>query len=444
VTNFITKLEHGAEDAVKHVSAPKKKVGPDPPHHSKVDTPSSPHALPESDFPVTARPFVDHPALERALERSGVHVPPGDSARLIALTEERLAGRALDGLKAAEREALEDALRQELVRLSPGAVSRQQELIKQARALSRLGARFGVVKTSTAKVTGGTWVFFHSPSATTPVILSESFVPTKAGAPVPKRPTLEKAGITGTATWRDSAGRVSSAPPPLPVKPATMPSGLDPQALDQAPALILDEFARARGAALKAAERQAAPIKIYSLAPGTRRAGSRISKIEKFAPSQPGGGAWDELIVAEGVTGPEIRRMPDSEMDKVLPEIGQLTDAPELKGMARMHAFGPIFGDETLAGLAYGPHETANLLASGNTEQFARFGVKGAGRLNVKAGTPVKVSQYVKHRYVKGPIAGRYPFVVTVKYQYTLESGELLTAVIDISPTGKVTFFIDG
>lgn len=41
-------------------------------------------------------------------------------------------------------------------------------------------------------------------------------------------------------------------------------------------------------------------------------------------------------------------------MDKVLPKIGDLTDDPRLQGMARMHVFGPIFGDETLAGLAYG------------------------------------------------------------------------------------------
>ena len=149
-------------------------------------------------------------------------------------------------------------------------------------------------------------------------------------------------------------------------------------------------------------------------------------------------------MVAEGVTGPEVARMPDTEMDKVLPEIGKLTNAPEFQGMARMHVFGPIFGDETLAGVAYGPHKAANLLASGNTEGFARFDAKRAGLLNVKAGTPVKVSQYVKYRPVKGTKAGRYPFVVSVKYQYTLESGEFLTAVIDISSTGEVKFFIDG
>ena len=64
--------------------------------------------------------------------------------------------------------------------------------------------------------------------------------------------------------------------------------------------------------------------------------------------------------------------------------------------------------------------------------------------LEEKAGTPVKISQYVKYRLVKGTKAGRYPFVVRVRYQYTLESGELVTAVIDISPSGDVKFFVDG
>jgi hypothetical protein len=441
MTDFTTKLEHAAEDAAKHISPPKPKIGPEPLHHSEVDVPSSPHLA--GDLPVTARTVIDYAALERTLERGGARVPTGDSARLIALAEERLAGRAVEALSTVERDALDDALRRELVRLSPGAARRQQQLLEEAKAMFRADTGSGVV-TSMASAPGGTWVFFHSPSPTSPVIWGESFVPTKTGAPVPKsRPDLKKAGITGTPTWRNSVGKVVSTPPPLPAKPTRMPSGLDPQALEEAPGLILDELARARSAAIEAAQRQAAPVKLYSLAPGTRHAGDRIRLIEKFAPSGPGG-TWDELVVVEGVTGPEAPRMPDSEMNKVLPEIGKLTDAPELQGMARMHVFGPIFGDETLAGLAFGPHETANLLASGHTEGFARFGAKGTGRLNVKAGTPVKVSQYVKYRAIKGTKAGRYPFVVSVKYEYTLESGALVTAVIDISPTGEVKFFIDG
>jgi len=443
MNNFTAKLTQAAEDAVKHVSPPKSKVGPEPLYHSEADIVPSPHALAGGDLPLTARTVVDYAALERALERGGARVSTGDSALLVALAEDKLAGRAVQALNTAERTAIEETLRQDLVKLSPGLARRQQQLLREAKAMFRADTGSGVL-TSMASVRGGTWVFFHSPSSTSPVIWGESFLPTRVGTPVPKqRPDFKKAGITGTPTWRDSSGKVVSTPPALPSKPTTMPSGLHPQALEQAPALILDELARAQSAAQEAARRQTVPVKLYSLAAGTRRAGDRISLIEKFTPSRQGG-TWDELIVVEGVTGPEIPRMSDSEMDKVLPEIGKLTDAAEFQGMARMHVFGPIFGDETLAGLAFGPHKAVNLLASGYTEGFARFGAKGTGRINVKAGTPVKVSQYVKYRPVKGTKLGRYPFVVSVKYEYTLESGALVTAVIDISPTGEVKFFIDG
>ncbi|OXM69336.1 hypothetical protein CF165_07330 [Amycolatopsis vastitatis] len=391
--------------------------------------------------PVAVRTVVDHAALERALEGAGSAVSAGDSARLVVIAEKKLAGRAVEALSAAERQQLVDALRQELVKLSPGAAERRRRLLADAKAM--FSAENGsTLIVSTASAPGGTWVFFHDGSKTSPVIGGESFFPDLPGTPVPaKRPDPKKAGIAGSPSWRTASGGLVTKPPPLPAKPVTVPSGLDAQALEKAPDIVLGEIARARTAAVEAAERQAAPVKL-SAAPGSRRAGQRIARITKVYPEVPGG-VWDECTVAEGVTGPEVDRMPDSEMDKVLPTIGSLTDDPKLQGMARMHAFGPILGDETLAGVAYGPHVAANLLASGHTEGFARVGAKQTGRLNVKAGTPVKVSQYVKYRPVKGSKAGRYPFVVAVKYEYTLESGARTVAVIDISPRGEVTYYID-
>jgi hypothetical protein len=438
MTDFVSKLEQAAEEAATHVHVAPAKVGPEPPHHAGGELP---HSVPEVTVPVAVRTVVDHAALERALENAGSAVPTGDSARLVAIAEEKLAGRAVEALSAAERQQLVDALRQELVKLSPGAAQRQRQLLADAKAM--FSAEYGsAVIVTTASAPGGTWVFFHDGSKTSPVIWGESFFPRQPGTPVPaKRPDLKKAGLTGSPTWRTASGKFVKEPPPLPAKPVTLPSGLDAQALEKAPETVLDEIARARQAAVEAAEKQAAPVKL-SATPGTRRAGERIASIRKVYPEVPGG-AWDECTVVEGVTGPEVARMPDSEMDKVLPKIGVLTDDPELQGMARMHPYGPIFGDETLAGLAYGPHEAANLLASGHTEGFARFDAKRAGRLNVKAGTPVKVSQYVKYRPVKGSKAGRYPFVVSVKYEYTLESGARAVAVIDISPKGEVTFHMD-
>lgn len=438
MTDFVSKLEQAAEEAATHVHVAPAKVGPEPPHHAGGELP---HSVPEVTVPVAFRTVVDHAALERALENAGSAVPTGDSARLIAIAEEKLAGRAVEALSAAERQQLVDALRQELVKLSPGAAQRQRQLLSDAKAMFSAEHGSAVIVT-TASADGGTWVFFHDGSKTSPVIWGESFFPKQPGTPVPaKRPDLKKAGLTGSPTWRTASGKFVKEPPPPPTKPVTLPSGLDAQALEKAPEIVLDEIARARQAAVEAAEKQAAPVKL-SATPGTRRAGERIASIRKVYPKVRGG-AWDECNVVEGVTGPEVSRMPNSEMDKVLPTIGKLTDDPELQDMARMHLWGPILGDESLAGIGFGPHEAANLLASASTEGFARFDVKRTGRLNVKAGTPVKISQYVKNRFIKGSKAGRYPFVVSVKYEYTLESGARVVAVIDISPKGEVTFYID-
>ncbi len=168
---------------------------------------------------------------------------------------------------------------------------------------------------------------------------------------------------------------------------------------------------------------------------GRTRRGTRISKIEHFTSAIPSG-EWDTLTVIEGVIGPEIHRLPSTELDKVLPPPSSLGE--DYGGYARMHGWGPGFGDETLAGLAYGPHKEANLLQSGTLEAFARWGSSRTKAIAVRHGTPLRVSQYVKHRRIKGV---KYPFVRTVRYDFTLEDGTVVSAVLDISESGKVSVF---
>src|SRR5262249_18646253 len=159
---------------------------------------------------------VDHAALERALEHAGAAVPAGDSARLVALAEQRLGGRAVEALGAAERQQLIEALRQELVKLCPGTAQRQKQLLAEAKALFPVERR-STVLIATASAPGGTWVFFHDGSKTAPVIWGESFFPREPGTAVPaKRPDLKKAGLTGTPTWRTVSGAFVPEPPPLP------------------------------------------------------------------------------------------------------------------------------------------------------------------------------------------------------------------------------------
>jgi hypothetical protein len=372
---------------------------------------------------------VDHRALEQALERAQAKIGAGSSARLVSLVEHGLAGRALDGLPAAERAQLVESLRQELVRLCPGAQKRQHEFREQLRQTPRIDVDPDV-RRSTVTVAGGTWIFWHSASPTAPVILGEGFAPTRLGNAVPKsRPPPAAAGIAGRPRWRRTDGAIVDAPPPLPMRPALAASGLSRQALEMAPELVLAEFARAGRAAAAVAARARKPLPFKSTS-DHRRTGDRITRIEHYAPGVAGG-EWDELIVISGVTGPDTARLPASELDRVLPPAGELP--AEFAGYARMHAWGPIFGDETLAGLAYGPHVAVNLLQKNTLEGFGFWDAKRAAKLNVKAGMPVKVSQYVKYR----PVAGvQRPFVRTVRYDFTLEDGTIYTAVLDVPREG--------
>lgn len=428
MTGFAGRLEDAAEDAVRHTSPPKIKIGPDPPS-SGVAHAAPAHVL---DLPVSVRPHVDHRALEQALERAAARVDTGDSARLVALVEKKLAGRAVDALTTAERGALVESLRQELVRLCPGVEKRQKQFREQLRIASRIDIGSDV-RRSTVTASGGTWVFWHSSSPISPVILGEGFVPTHRGNPIPTvRPAPMAAGISGQPRWRRRDGVIVDAPPPLPAQPTLATTGLSQEALEKAPDLVLEEFARARKSALAVAERELRPLP-FKTSGVHRRTGTRITSIESYAPAVPGG-EWNELTVITGVVGPDTTRLPDSALDEVLAPARHLP--PELAGYARMHAWGPIFGDETLSGLAYGPHEAVNLFQKDTVEAFAFWGSKRSARLNVKAGMPLKVSQYVQYRDAGGV---RLPFVRTVRYDFSLEDGRIISAVLDVTPDGKVT-----
>lgn len=450
---FSAKLMAKAEEAVSQAELPAAKIGPDPPHlttpvgaagtTAKDELSLVPHTTSgDEPLPVTFRPHVNHITLELALERAGTRLPAGDSARLVALVEEKLGGRAVDALSSAQRSELVSALRNEMAQTSPGA-ERQQRILRELVRKSPSRDITPDVRRSSVTVRGGSWIFWYSPSPTSPVILGESFVPTKLGTPVPKsRPDPVKAGIGGTPRWRTPDGRIIADPLPLPTKPVVARTGLDANALEQGPELILDEVRHAQLAALESAERQAAPVALRGRGAGAGRTGERIHRIEYYTASAPAKDReWDWLIVVEGVTGPEVTRLSSTELDKVLRPRRTLASN---EGLTRLHAFGPIFGDETLAGLAYGPHEAFNLVQKDTVEDFLRFNAKRMGGINIKAGTPVKVSQYVKDRYVRFAEGGgaRLPFVRTVRYDFTYAPGEFVSVILDITPEGKVSFYV--
>jgi hypothetical protein len=399
------------------------------------------HPLPTlATEPVAFRPYVQMPALSRALEKAGAGLPAGLAPKLIADVETRLAGRALDQLEAAELAKVRQALETKIAASAPAAQRQQAVFRDKARALRNV--HFAPeVRVSAAKAPGGTWLFWHSPSPTRPDIWGESFVPTKPHTPVPgRRPNPIDAGITGAPQWRDDLGRPIPERPPVPAKPAVAASQLGAHALDAGPEVILAEVRRAQQRADTAAVAHESPAPLHTKSvsgPAAQRTATRITSIERFAAQVPVG-EWDELLVVKTTTGKETKRLPSSEMDKVLKPASSLPD-PRYKDWARLHPCGPITGDETLAGLAYGPHEGLNLLQKDTAEAFMRWDAKRQGQLNVKAEMPVTIKQYIKYREIG---AERYPFVRTVKYEFTLENGKVVTAVMDITPEGVVTTMI--
>jgi hypothetical protein len=365
---------------------------------------------------------------------AGARLPAGDSARLVVTVESALAGRSIAELSSTEEAALVAKLRADMARSCPGATARQEALLADLRARPRIDLEPDL-RQSVVAVDGGMWLFWHTPSPTRPVIRGESFVPTATGNPVPKRPAAALAGITGQPKWLGADGKLTSLPPPIPTSPARAASGLDPSALAAGPGIILDEFRRARLAALDAAQKQLAPVVARTTA-GMRHTGTRIARMRIFV-SEVLGGEWDILYEIDGSVGREIQRLPSTELDKVLAPVGEL--GPGYENWARLHGFGPIFGDETLAGLAYGPHAAFNLMQKDITEAFARWSAKSGGHLNVKAGMEVKVRQYVKYRTVNG---AERPFVRTVRYDFTLEDQSIVTAIMDITSTGEISLSV--
>ncbi|MFC6086001.1 polymorphic toxin type 4 domain-containing protein [Sphaerisporangium aureirubrum] len=436
--------------AVPHPHPAKLAAAPDPPITASTLSHASPGpgALPSPHLPGTVpaglgvpsaeapafRPHVSQARLGLTLERASAALPQGAGARLVAAAEDALGGRTLDQLTAAETGELRAMLQGMIAKSAPGAERLQRELREQMRDLR--GAKVGAdLAVSSAPAPGGTWLFYHSRSKTDPVIAGEAFVPVRPDTPVPvKPPDPAKAGLAGQPRWRGPDGELTTVRPPLPATPVRARSELGPQALDLGPDLVLAEIRRAQTEAAVQAAAVTRPRKLDARGLTASRTGTRIFAIERHAYPLKGG-AYDEKIVVRTVTGPESARLPDSELDKILPPAGKLGD-PRFQGYARCHAVGPILGDETLAGLAYAPHELFNLLQKNTIEDFLRWNVKRSGRLNVKAGSDVTVSVYLQH--VVTAKGDTIPLLRAAHYDVDLGSGSRATVVLSVDEAGKV------
>lgn len=385
---------------------------------------------------VRVRPLVAHAALARRLETLGLALDPEGLAGVLMEVEKALGGRSLRTLGAAARAALVARTRHALVAAVPGVRRRQRELAEAARGLR--GATAGrELHVATADVAGGVWVFVHTDAARDAVVLGEAFVTARPGVAVPARPDPARAGLAGRVRWRDGDAVGEARPRLVPGTPQA--AGVAAGALDDGAEAVLTEFGRAQEVALAGAAATRRPVRTTgALSPvEARTEGGGITAIEVRGPESggppPGRRAWDLWYTISGRTRPEIARRAEREMDALLPPAGELGD-PRYRGWARAHAWGPVLGDETFAGLAYAPHEAVNLLQLATTEGFARWGATRSG-LNLRSGTALRVDVKVRLREVGGRPR---PFLRSAEYTVTLEDGTQVIATLEVDELGRV------
>jgi hypothetical protein len=385
---------------------------------------------------VRFRAFLDRSGFEETLRTANATLPTGAAERIFATVESTLAGRRLAALGAEELAELRDTIRRTCVRAATGTALVQRQLMAAARSMQLMGFTM-----SDMSVRSGTWLYFHSRAGADTVIDGVSFVPNRKGTPVPAViPDPALAGVGGRATWRHADGTIRAVPPPIPTRPAVAASGLGPEALERVPDLVLKEVRRAEKTAENAAARYdeatARPLRARGVSPQVgARTGVGVFRIHRRLPTGPGR-AWDDAIEVSGVTGPtsRIRRLDEKVMDAALPRPSDL--GPKFAGFARCHVWGPVLGDETLAGLAYAHHKAVNLVQRFTVEEALRWSPGRSFRGNVRAATPVRITAY---RQLVTVGERTYPFLRTVHYDITLEDGRIVRAFLDITDDGQVT-----
>ena len=156
----------------------------------------------------------------------GAGLPGGQLPVILAAVETALAGRELRNLTAAESEALRTTILELIAESAPGVDRLQRTLADELRRLRGISAG-STLPLATVDVRGGVWIFFLERATVDAVIVGESFLPLRAGAPVPKRrPDPAAAGVVGLPRWRTADGRVVATPPPVTPRPIRARSGL--------------------------------------------------------------------------------------------------------------------------------------------------------------------------------------------------------------------------
>jgi hypothetical protein len=336
------------------------------------------------------------PAAETLLRQAGINIPRQILRDTTLEVSRVLAARRLATLAAAEVAALEDVARGRMLALSRVV---DEQLLRAAgrRAARTLGQSSSGTALTTTPVPGGLWVFV-TPSTRQDVVLADAFAPAHAGASVP--PTRPALPGVARPLWALEDGTLSPVPPETPN--VRIDSGLPPEALQQAPTMLLDVLRRAEARRLgtSAGTITGAPIQYVNVPESMRGAL---------------GGAV--RAVAYRVTESGQRRITITGRTRINPV--QLRNARSLRsvsslfgpdsGIERLHLWGRALGDSVTAGIAYGSRELNS--AMGRMEDI--ISARGLAKMG---STDITVTAIIEMRAVRGT---EQPFLRRATYQWT-------------------------
>jgi hypothetical protein len=338
---------------------------------------------------------------------------------LVNRAHDWLGSRRIIDLSPAELERFRAEIRAYMIEKEKGFAAVRLTAKQTARTL--VGATGSPVTASRVDLTEGSWYFFHT-DASNPVVVSEMFVPyaVASQAVLPKRPAFPSGAArggrnsgSGAPRWLDS-GVIGAKPPALSASPPRVLSGLPGAAMTEGPALVVDQLTRAE---LRQLSRSWIPFtnkEVHFIGVPEQRLkrtlGLGIDSIEYLPVAAGGGTTFDLRVRVKGWLGMEAVRTGDENV-LPLPEALGL-DELGLVGYQRLHLWGPILGDSTTAGIAYGSNDF-NRVQLASIEKYLKAGHRG----NTSA-VHLEATAFIKLRKIGDDT---YPFVHEVSYEYTVD-----------------------
>lgn len=357
-----------------------------------------------------------------------------DAIRSAALTVDRLAAdRVLAELSDSVLRELADAARVQMIANSQAYARTLGDM--KAVLRKTLKTRNLELRLTTVSTPEGVWWFARRDGGYASDILGEIFVPRTAGVIPLKRPPIPQAS---QPRWLQPDGTFTTTSPAG--ASVRRPLNLPAELIDKGPEALVEQMKRAqKGKITGTPEPVFEQPRQRNLSRSEQQvAGSALTDMSKKSLRTPLSKDEAERLIADSVTkltgsvGKLALRLADKadavafddDAVKLIQAVFGSNYGPPFN---QMHAWGPILGDTTAAGMSIGPN-WVNHLQLRSIERFLQSG-KDANRipLTVRVATKDLVINNKNHRFFRAAY-----------YEFTLE-GEVLRVNLELTREGVAT-----